>query len=75
LILSFVTPYNVDKCSHWSRDYEEDDRKRRGRDRGYGGGPTTTFAEKKGYKPEVSQTNSNTTTFTGELSLVVVDRQ
>jgi len=37
-----------------SRDYEEDDRKRRGRDRGGYSGPTTSFAEKKGYKPEVN---------------------
>jgi len=37
-----------------SRDYEEDDRKRRGRDRGSYAGPTTSFTEKKGYKPEVT---------------------
>jgi len=36
-----------------TRDYEEDDRKRRGRDRGNYSGPTTSFSEKKGYKPEV----------------------
>merc|ERR1711925_34199 len=38
-----------------SRDHEEDDRKRRGggRDRGYQG-PTSSFSEKKGYKPEVT---------------------
>jgi len=37
-----------------TRDYAEDDRKRRGRDRGYGGGPTTSFQEKKGYKPSIN---------------------
>merc|ERR1719481_246723 len=37
-----------------SREYEEDDRKRRRGDRSSYGGPTTTFAEKKGYKPEVT---------------------
>ena len=30
-----------------SREYEEDDRKRRRGDRGYGGGATSTFNEKK----------------------------
>merc|ERR1719244_1361721 len=35
-----------------TRDYEEDDRKRRGRDRGGYSGPTTSFSEKKNYKPE-----------------------
>eukprot|EP00092_Neocalanus_flemingeri_P027265 GFUD01029567.1.p1 GENE.GFUD01029567.1~~GFUD01029567.1.p1 ORF type:complete len:1005 (+),score=402.86 GFUD01029567.1:3093-6107(+) len=44
--------YNIDDKS---RDHEEDDRKRRGggRDRGYQG-PTSSFSEKKGYKPEVT---------------------
>jgi len=37
-----------------SREYEEDDRKRRRGDRGYGGGATSTFNEKKGYKPEIN---------------------
>lgn len=44
--------YNIDDKS---RDHEEDDRKRRGggRDRGYQG-PTSSFTEKKNYKPEVN---------------------
>ena len=50
------------KCQNYniedkSRDHEEDDRKRRGGrggDRGYSGGPTQTFSEKKGYKPSVN---------------------
>jgi len=44
--------YNIDDKS---RDHEEDDRKRRGggRDRGYQG-PTSSFSEKKNYKPEVN---------------------
>lgn len=44
--------YNIDDKS---RDHEEDDRKRRGgaRERGYQG-PTSSFSEKKGYKPEVT---------------------
>eukprot|EP00088_Acartia_fossae_P000368 TRINITY_DN10150_c0_g1_i1.p1 TRINITY_DN10150_c0_g1~~TRINITY_DN10150_c0_g1_i1.p1 ORF type:complete len:484 (+),score=167.13 TRINITY_DN10150_c0_g1_i1:217-1452(+) len=37
-----------------SREYEEDDRKRRGRDRGSYSGPTTAFPEKRNYKPEVN---------------------
>jgi len=43
------------KIEDKSRDHEEDDRKRRGggRDRGYSG-PTSSFQEKKGYKPQVS---------------------
>ncbi len=36
-----------------TRDYEEDDRKRRRGDRSSYSGPTSSFTEKRGYKPEV----------------------
>ena len=36
-----------------TRDYEEDDRKRRRGGGGSYGGPTSSFVEKRGYKPEV----------------------
>ena len=42
---------------HVTRDYEEDDRKRRRGDRSSYSGPTSSFTEKRGYKPEVGRTN------------------
>jgi hypothetical protein len=48
--------YKIDDKSR--KDQEEDDRKRRGggRDRAaYGGGPSSTFTEKKDYKPTVGR--------------------
>ena len=46
--------YKIDDKSR--KDQEEDDRKRRGggRDRSAYGGPTSSFNEKKNYKPQVS---------------------
>ena len=48
--------YKIDDKSR--KDQEEDDRKRRGggRDRN-AYGPTSSFTEKKGYKPTVSRVN------------------